>query len=45
MDKVAERMGGSDVDVAKVFDLLESSNLELVQEIKTEICETFNKSA
>ncbi|OXA54586.1 Hamartin [Folsomia candida] len=44
MDKVAERMGGSDVDVAKVFDLLESSNLELVQEIKTEICETFNKT-
>ncbi len=35
---------GGDFDVTQVFDLLESSNLELVQEIKAEISETFNKS-
>lgn len=35
---------GSDFEVTQVFDLLESGNAELVQEIKAEINDTLKKS-
>lgn len=44
MDKAVGVVGGTEFDATQVFNLLESSNVDVVQEIKAEIGEAFNKS-